>query len=63
MSVDVYEIASLQIGSTTVNKLRVLSYDIGAGPRADGVLGRDFLGKFTITVDSTAGRVTLGPKR
>jgi hypothetical protein len=29
---------------------------------ADGLLGRDFLDRFTVTIDSKAGVVTLAPK-
>jgi hypothetical protein len=28
----------------------------------DGLLGRDFLDQFKVTIDSAAGRVTLSPK-
>lgn len=28
----------------------------------DGLLGRDFLDQFTITIDNAANRVTLSPK-
>jgi hypothetical protein len=31
-------------------------------PNGDGLLGRDFLDQFTVTIDTAAGRVTLSPK-
>ena len=61
--VDVYHVTSLEVGSARVDALRVLSYDIDLHPGTDGLLGRDFLGRFTVTVDTAAGRVTLSPKR
>ena len=59
---DVYHVNSIEVGSARVETLRVLSYDIDAHPGTDGVLGRDFLGRFTVTVDTAAGRVTLSPR-
>ena len=61
--VDVYHVTSLEAGPAKVDALRVLSYDIDAHPGTDGLLGRDFLGQFTVTVDTVAGRVTLSPRR
>jgi len=41
----------------------VISHDTGFGPeKVDGLLGRDFLDKFTITIDNAAGVLTLTPK-
>jgi len=51
---------SLEIGEARVGRLAVASYDVsGAG---DGLLGRDFLDRFHVTIDSSAGVVTLAPK-
>ena len=53
-------IESLEIGEARVGRMRVASYDVaGAG---DGLLGRDFLDRFTLNIDSTNGIVTLSPK-
>lgn len=53
-------IESLEIGDARVGRMQVASYDVsGAG---DGLLGRDFLDRFTINIDSTNGIVTLSPK-
>src|SRR5205807_9550878 len=63
VTVDIYQVKSLEVGSASVDALKVLSYDIDAHRATDGLLGRDFLGRFTVTVDTTAGRVTLSAKR
>jgi Aspartyl protease len=53
-------IESLEIGEARVGRMRVASYDVsGAG---DGLLGRDFLDRFSVNIDSTNGVVTLSPK-
>jgi predicted aspartyl protease len=59
-TVTVVVIDSLEVGEARVGRMRVASYDVaGAG---DGLLGRDFLDRFTINIDSTNGVVTLSPK-
>ena len=53
-------IDSLEIGDARVGRMHVGSYDVaGAG---DGLLGRDFLDRFTVNIDSANGVVTLSPK-
>jgi hypothetical protein len=53
-------IDSLEVGDARVGRMQVASYDVsGAG---DGLLGRDFLDRFTLNIDSTNGVVTLSPK-
>jgi hypothetical protein len=48
------------VGEARVGRMQVASYDVsGAG---DGLLGRDFLDRFNVTIDSTNGVVTLSPK-
>jgi predicted aspartyl protease len=59
--VQAYDIESLQVGNAKVGKMLVVSHDIDT-PDADGLLGRDFLDQFKVTIDSGAGKVTLGPK-
>jgi len=59
-TVTVVVIDSLEIGEARVGRMSVASYDVaGAG---DGLLGRDFLDRFTINIDSANGVVTLSPK-
>jgi hypothetical protein len=53
-------IESLEIGDARVGRMQVASYDVSAA--GDGLLGRDFLDRFTINIDSTNGIVTLSPK-
>jgi predicted aspartyl protease len=59
--VQAYEVESLQVGSARVSKLLVVSHDINDAD-SDGLLGRDFLDHFTVTIDNAAGQVTLTPK-
>jgi predicted aspartyl protease len=51
----------LEVGSARVTRLPVMSYEI-SGLQGDGLLGRDFLDRFTINIDSSRGEVTLTPK-
>jgi hypothetical protein len=53
---------SLAIGDARVGRLRVLAYDMGHSGH-DGLLGRDYLDQFQLTIDSSRGIVTLAPKR
>ena len=59
--VEIYSIDSLQVGNARVGKMVVVSHDINE-PDTDGLLGRDFLDQFKVTIDSASGHVTLGPK-
>jgi hypothetical protein len=43
-----------------VGPLLIIAYD-GDLKAADGLLGRDFLAHFNVTIDSKAGVVTLAP--
>ncbi|HEV8438541.1 MAG TPA: aspartyl protease family protein [Methylomirabilota bacterium] len=54
-------VESLEVGGARYGPLLVVSHDTGFG-RGDGLLGRDFLDHFTVTIDNTAGLVTLRPK-
>jgi len=58
---DVYQIASLEVDGAKGSRLTVFGYDIGEAG-SDGLLGRDFLDQFTVTIDNAVGRVTLSPK-
>lgn len=59
--VHAYEIESIVIGAARVDRLLVLSHDINL-PESDGLLGRDFLEHFKVTIDNRAGTVTLTPR-
>jgi hypothetical protein len=54
------QVASVEIGQAKVGPLRIIVHD--ADLRADGLLGRDFLEHFTVTIDSKERQVTLTPK-
>ena len=54
-------IESLEVGEARAGRMHVASYDVaGAG---DGLLGRDFLDRFSVNIDSSNGIVTLSPKQ
>ena len=59
--VQAYQIESIEIGAARVDRLMVLSHDINV-PESDGLLGRDFLEHFKVTIDNRAGTVTLTPR-
>jgi predicted aspartyl protease len=52
------EVPRLDVAGTQIGPLRVVAYDI-AGLRGDGLLGRDVLEQFTLTIDPVRGRATL----
>ena len=54
-------IQSLEVGNARSGPLRVAAHDVDL-TQGDGLLGRDFLDQFTVTIDSTGGVVTLAPK-
>jgi len=53
---------SLEVGGARVGPLRVLSHDAQMGGGAQGLLGRDFLNHFRVTIDNARGVVELAPK-
>lgn len=55
------QVNSLEVGQAKVGPLRIIAHDAGLG-KADGLLGRDFLEHFTVTIDSKEQQVTLAPK-
>jgi hypothetical protein len=57
---DVVQVGSLEIGEAKAGPLRIIAHE--ADLKADGLLGRDFLEHFTVTIDSRAQVVTLVPK-
>jgi predicted aspartyl protease len=54
-------IERLDLGGIRVGPLSVLVLDVGA-PGIDGLLGRDVLDQFTLTIDASQGRATLVPR-
>ena len=58
---DVVRVASLEVGEAKVGPLRIIAHDADL-KKADGLLGRDFLEHFTVTIDSRELVVTLVPK-
>lgn len=54
-------VQSIEVGNARSGPLRVAAHDVDL-TQGDGLLGRDFLDQFTVTIDSTAGVVTLAPK-
>lgn len=60
---DVQRVAvdSLEVGEARVSGLQVVAHDMGQ-PGIDGLLGRDFLDRFKVTIDSTTGVLTIVPK-
>ncbi len=52
---------SLEVQEARVERIQVLAFDMKRGD-VDGLLGRDFLDQFHVTLDSSSGTVTLRPK-
>ena len=57
---DVLWIESLDVGGARAGPLAIVAHDAGL-PQADGLLGRDFLSLFSVTIDARASIVTLEP--
>ena len=57
----VVQVASLEVGEAKVGPLRIIAHDAEL-KTADGLLGRDFLKHFTVTIDAKERLVTLVPK-
>lgn len=60
--VDYVVLDSLEVGDARVSRLPVMAYEM---PQAegDGLLGRDFLDQFNVSIDGSRGQVTLSPKQ
>jgi predicted aspartyl protease len=54
---------SIEVEGARVGPLMVVAHDAGLGGGRDGLLGRDFLDHFVVTIDSSARVVTLTPKK
>jgi predicted aspartyl protease len=53
---------SLEVGDARVSGMMVGSFDLPTTDVGDGLLGRDFLDRFNVNIDSGKGVVTLSPK-
>ncbi len=53
---------SLEIGDARVGRMPVGSYELAGSGAGDGLLGRDFLDQFKMTIDAGQGEVHLTPK-
>ena len=58
----VVALESLEVGGARVGPLRVVSHDAGLRSGSDGLLGRDFLNHFRLTIDNDRGIIELAPK-
>jgi predicted aspartyl protease len=58
----VVSLESLEVGGARVGPMRVVSHDAGLRPGSDGLLGRDFLNHFRVTIDNARGVVELAPR-
>lgn len=61
VQVDMVQVNSVEVGEAKAGPLLIAAYDADL-KGAEGLLGRDFLDQFKVTIDSTAGVVTLAPK-
>jgi hypothetical protein len=57
---DVLWIESLDVGGARAGPLAIVAHDAGLS-QVDGLLGRDFLSLFSVTIDTRASIVTLEP--
>jgi aspartyl protease/uncharacterized protein DUF4124 len=57
----VVDVSSIQVGDAKVGPLRIVAHDADL-KQAEGLLGRDFLEHFTVTIDAREQIVTLAPK-
>lgn len=57
---DVVSIQSLEVGGARAGPLAIIAHDAELAG-ADGLLGRDFLSLFSVTIDPAASVVTLQP--
>jgi hypothetical protein len=55
-------VESIEVEGARFGPLMVVSHDAGLGSGRDGLLGRDFLDNFVVTIDSANRVVILSPK-
>jgi hypothetical protein len=60
--IDYVVVESLEVGDARVGRLPVGAYELSGAGAGDGLLGRDFLDQFKVTMDATSGEVHLAPK-
>jgi predicted aspartyl protease len=53
---------SLEVGEARVGRMPVGAYELAGTGAGDGLLGRDFLDQFKMTIDAAKGEVHLAPK-
>lgn len=58
---ELVRVTSLEVGEAKAGPLLIIAHDADL-KQADGLLGRDFLERFTVTMDAKEGVVTLAPK-
>jgi hypothetical protein len=58
--VDAVWVNSVEVGEARVGPLLIIAHDADL-KGADGLLGRDFLANFNVTIDSKERVVTLAP--
>ena len=58
---DFVVVNSIEVGEARVGRMPVASYEMPRA-RGDGLLGRDFLDQFNVSIDAARGEVTLAPK-
>ena len=58
---EVVQVSSVQVGEARVGPLHIVAHDADL-KQADGLLGRDFLEHFTVTIDAREQTVTLSPR-
>lgn len=59
--IDYVVVDSLELGQARATRLPVAVYEMALS-RGDGLLGRDFLDQFNVSIDATRGEVTLAPR-
>jgi predicted aspartyl protease len=62
-SVLAVRVDSIEVDGARFGPLLVVSHDAGLGSGRDGLLGRDFLDQFIVTIDSASQVVTLTPRK
>lgn len=55
-------VESLEVGEAKVGRMPVGAHNLPTTDVGDGLLGRDFLDQFNVSIDSSKGTVTLSPK-
>ena len=54
-------LSSIDVNGAKAGPIRVVAHDVELG-QADGLLGRDYLDRFQVSIDNQAGIVTLTPR-